>query len=77
MKPECINQKTKRCNPSTKVHMVHLHHDTIENRIPIDQLLVPSKPYIQSTKRKLPLSNKTTFSFKYFIKHRSGGKNIK
>ena len=38
------------------VHMVHLHHDNIANRILIDQLLVPSTLYIQSTKI-LKLSN--------------------
>ncbi len=30
--------------------MVHLDHDNIANRIPIDQLLVLSKLYIQLTK---------------------------
>jgi len=40
----------KNCNDFTKVHMAHLDLDNIANRILIDQLLVPSKLYIQSTK---------------------------
>ena len=32
--------------------MAHLHHGNVANRTPIDQLPVPSKQYIQSTKNQ-------------------------